>query len=217
MPGKNLRSFFGRPIISYAIEAARQAECFSEIMVSTDCPEIAEVARQSGAQVPFFRSVENASDLAPTGAVWQEVITEYLARQRTFALACSVLATSPFVTAPRLREAVALMEAHPDWDALMAVVAYSPPIQRALHLQDGELTMVWPEHMFARSQDLTPRYHDSGQYYAFRPDFLLKAGNLRKGRLGAAMLPADEVQDIDSEEDWQLAEMKYERMLRKTR
>jgi len=207
---KNIRSFCGRPIISYAIGAALEAGCFEEVMVSTDNEEIAGIARELGAQVPFMRSARTADDHATTASVWQEVINLYGKQGRHFSTVCSILPTAPFVSAGQLTEAIRLLESRPDWDAVMPVVAYSPPIQRAFRLGlEGNLEMLWTEHLTTRSQDLEPRYYDAGQYYAFRPEFILKKGSLRLGKLGPILLSPMQVQDIDTEEDWALAELKY--------
>lgn len=212
IPNKNVRLFCGKPIIAYAIEAAIEAGCFDEVMVSTDNEEIAERARQHGAKVPFLRSAESASDVATTVSVWQEVLRAYENEGKKFDLACSILPTAPFVTAAKLRAIMNELELHPEWDAAMPVVAYSPPIQRAMEIEGGTLRMLWPEYRSARSQDLEPRYHDAGQYYAFRTSFILDASSLRDGRLGALVVPAIETQDIDTEEDWELAELKFQRL-----
>lgn len=210
IPNKNIRAFCGRPIIAYSVQAALSAGCFAEVMVSTDSPEIAQVARAYGASVPFLRSEENSSDVATTVAVWREVIVRYQENGCEFPVACSVLPTAPFVTAARLRESLSLLDTHPGWDAVMCVVAYSAPIQRAQRLVEGELKMFWPEHARTRSQDLETAYHDAGQCYAFRPPFILSNDSLRDGRLGALIVSEMEAQDIDTEEDWRFAEMKYE-------
>jgi pseudaminic acid cytidylyltransferase len=209
IPNKNIRELCGKPIIAYAIEAAMSAECFDEVMVSTDSETIASIAEKHGANVPFFRSKENASDFATTVAVWREVLSHYREQGRVFSLAGSILPTALFVTGANLREVMRLLSSHSQWDAVMSVVAYSSPIQRAMKLEDGELRMLAPEHVTTRSQDLETCYHDAGQYYAFRADFVLRAKSLREGRLGAVVVPAMQAQDIDTEDDWILAELKY--------
>lgn len=209
IPRKNLRNFCGRPIIAYAIEAALKAGCFDEVMVSTDDEEIREVSLSLGASVPFLRSAELSTDMAPTAKVWVEVLDEYSRRGMECDIAASILPTAPFVTPEKLRVIMEKMESDETLDAIMPVVAYAPPIQRALRLRDGNLEMIWPEHRFARSQDLEPAYHDAGQYYAFRADSVRKYQSLRHGKLGAIVTSPLEVHDIDTEEDWVIAEMKY--------
>lgn len=209
IPDKNVREFCGKPIIAHAIEAAVEAGCFDEVMVSTDSRVIADIARAHGAKVPFLRSAENSSDMATTVAAWREVLAGYAGGGVKFSMACSVLPTAVFVTAGKLRSIVGVLEENPEWDAAMPVVEYSPPIQRAMELEDGMLRMMWPEHKASRSQDLKPAYHDAGQYYAFRTEFLSRANSLRDGRLGAVVISANEAQDIDNEEDWKIAEAKF--------
>jgi pseudaminic acid cytidylyltransferase len=216
IPRKNLREFYGRPILQYAIELARRSGIFAEVMVSTEDAEIAEAAKAAGAGVPFLRSGETSGDDATTVEVWKEVVREYAERQRQFSLVISILPTAVFVQEEDLHRAVELMEVHPDWDGLMPVVEYAPPVQRAMEIRNGQLKMVWPEFRTARSQDLAQRYYDAGQYYAFRPDFIARVNSLREGRLGPVVVSADAVQDIDTEEDWKRAENKY-RTLKESR
>ena len=213
IPRKNIREFCGRPIISYSIEAAVNAGCFDEVMISTDSEEIAEVGRKFGASIPFMRSAENSSDHATTAAVWQEVIRAYQAIGRDFSIVCSVMPTAPFVTPARLREAVERLESHPDWDAMIPVVEFAPPIQRAMKITDGTVHMIWPEHASTRSQDLEPVYHDAAQFYLFRAAYALTVKSIREGTAGTMVIPGMEAHDIDSLDDWALAEMKF-RMLR---
>jgi pseudaminic acid cytidylyltransferase len=216
IPRKNLREFYGCPILQYAIELARRSGIFAEVMVSTEDAEIAGAAKAAGAEVPFLRSGETSGDDATTVGVWKEVLQEYAKRQRQFALVISILPTAVFVREEDLHRAVELMEANPDWDGLMPVVEYAPPVQRAMEIREGRLEMVWPEFRTARSQDLVRRYYDAGQYYAFRPDFIARVNSLREGRLGPVIVSADAVQDIDTEEDWKRAEVKY-RTLKESR
>ena len=209
IPRKNLREFCGRPILSYGIEAAQRSGIFAEVMVSTEDAEIAEAAIVAGAEVPFLRSSETAGDHATTVEVWKEVVRNYNARGLHFRLVISILPTAVFVREEDLRRAVELMDANPRWEGLMPVVEYAPPVQRAMEIREGQLEMIWPEFRTSRSQDLAPRYHDAGQYYAFRPDFIARVNSLREGCLGPVVLSADAVQDIDTEEDWIRAEAKY--------
>lgn len=209
IPRKNLREFCGRPILAYGIAAAQRSGIFTEVMVSTEDAEIAEAAKAAGAEVPFLRSSETAGDHATTVEVWKEVVRNYDARGRRFRLVVSILPTAVFVQEEHLQRAVELMDANPDWEGLMPVVEYAPPVQRAMEIREGQLEMVWPEFRTSRSQDLVPRYHDAGQYYAFRPDFIARVNSLREGRLGPMVLPADSVHDIDTEEDWRRAEAKF--------
>ncbi|GFO68508.1 pseudaminic acid cytidylyltransferase [Geomonas limicola] len=212
IPRKNIRSFLGRPIIAYSIAAALESGCFSRVMVSTDDAEIAQVARELGAEVPFLRSAATSDDFATTAEVLLEVLAEYARRGEEFDCACCLYPTAPFVTAERLREAHRLLLTS-GADAAVPVVRFSFPIERALEIRDGRLAFRHPEFRNSRSQDLTPAFHDSGQFYFFRVPPFLASRSLFGEQTVALELPETEVQDIDTEEDWQLAELKY-RLLR---
>jgi N-acylneuraminate cytidylyltransferase len=213
MPGKNIRDFLGAPIISYTITAALKSGCFSEVMVSTDDQRIAEIARFYGASVPFLRSAGTAGDLSPMADVVLEVLDKYEAMGRIFSTFCCLLPTAPFVTAEKLRSAVEKME-HPGVGSVIPVVKFGFPILRSFKIEDGKLQMNWPAHMHTRSQDLPPAYHDSGQFYFVRTKIFRKEKKLFTNHALPIILPESEVQDIDTEEDWKIAELKYQLLQR---
>ncbi|NSW45089.1 MAG: pseudaminic acid cytidylyltransferase [Bacteroidales bacterium] len=208
IPRKNIKPFLGKPIIAYSIEAAQQTGLFTEIMVSTDDTEIAQIAKQYGAQVPFFRSPQTANDYANIGDVVEEVLITYKNKGITFDNVCCILATAPFINAKRIKEAYDLM-LHQSFEAVFPIVRFSYPIQRALKLSNGKVSMFQPENFTKRSQDLEPAYHDSGQFYWMRVSEFMKQKRFFAQNAGAIILPESEVQDIDTEEDWKIAEMKY--------
>jgi len=208
IPRKNIKPFLGKPIIAYSIEAAQQTGLFTEIMVSTDDAEIAQIAKQYGAQVPFFRSPQTANDYANIGDVVEEVLITYEKKGITFDNVCCLLATAPFINANRIKEAYDLMFSR-SFEAVFPIVRFSYPIQRALKLSNGKVSMFQPENFAKRSQDLEPAYHDSGQFYWMRVSEFMKQKRFFAQNAGAIILPESEVQDIDTEEDWKIAEMKY--------
>ena len=208
IPRKNIRDFLGKPIIAYSIAAALDAGCFDEVMVSTDDPEIASVATRLGARVPFLRSAATSSDFATTAEVLVEVLDQYRHRRKPFDYACCIYPTAPFITAGKLLTGHRLL-LHSGADTVLPVVRFGYPVQRALKLEHDRLGMIWPEHQDARSQDLTPAYHDSGQFYFFRVERFLKTRRLFSDFTVPMVLPETEVQDIDTLEDWKMAEMKY--------
>lgn len=211
IPGKNIRPFCGQPILTYSIRAAIASELFGEIMVSTDSEEIAAVARTAGAQVPFLRSGETAGDYATTAQVLLEVLAEYEKRGRRFETVCCLYPTAPFVTADKLRQAVSLLEER-DVDSVVPVVRYSFPPQRAFVVRNGLTVMRWPEHAASRSQDLEPYFHDCGQFYCMKVERFLQKKQIFTDRMLSVEMPETEVQDIDNESDWKLAELKYKMM-----
>lgn len=208
IPRKNIKEFCGKPIIAYSIEAAIQSGVFDEVMVSTDDKEIAEVAMQYGAKVPFYRSEETSNDFATTNDVLREVLAEYAKRGEVFDAFCCLYPTAPFVRADRLQDAMhMLMES--DAEKVFPVVAFSFPPQRSVVIKEGMLTPTYPEYMYARSQDLEKQYHDAGQFYCFKTVPYQKNQDFWSGNILPLKLSELEVQDIDDETDWQIAEMKW--------
>ena len=214
IPRKNIRPFLGQPVIGYAIQAARRSGCFDEIMVSTDDTEIAEVARGFGASVPFMRSPANSGDHATTCDALAEVLSEYARRGVVFNQACCIYPTSMFVTPEKLRDGLRAME-KAKASTLVTVAAYSTPIFRALRAEGDRIALMWPEHLNTRSQDLPPAYFDAGQFYWFDVARFLETHVIMGSDAAHLILPASEVQDIDTIEDWEEAELKYELMARR--
>ncbi len=210
IPYKNIKAFCGKPIITYSIEAALQSGLFDEVMVSTDDEQIAQIAKEAGAKVPFMRSSGNAGDYASTDDVLLEVLEEYRSIGRQFETFCCIYPTAPFVTADKLRRAMELLKKA---DSVMPVVAFSFPPQRCMVLNDaGELRMKWPEFARTRSQDLEPYYHDCGQFYFCRTAPFLEYKTTDLPRMLPMVMSELEVQDIDNPDDWEIAELKYRKM-----
>lgn len=207
IPRKNIKEFCGKPILFYSIEAALKAGIFREVMVSTDDREIADLAKRAGASVPFMRSEATSNDFATTDEVILEVLEEYEKRGEIFETFCCIYPTAPFITSERLKEAMELLD---DADSVMPVVAFSYPPQRGLLINDrGRIERQFPQHLMVRSQDLPKIYHDSGQFYACRTAAFLKEKTTDVDNLVPLILSELEVQDIDTIEDWELAEIKY--------
>lgn len=207
IPRKNIKEFCGKPILCYSIEAAKKAGVFDEVMVSTEDEEIARVAKKAGASVPFFRSADTSGDYASTDDVIMEVLKSYQKIGQEFDAFCCIYPTAPFLSGERLRSAMELLEGA---DSIMPVVPFSYPPQRGLVIsQEGFVERQFPEYATARSQDLPKIYHDCGQFYACRTDAFLKAGTTDTKHLLPLILTEMEVQDIDTIEDWKMAEIKY--------
>ena len=211
IPRKNVKLFCGKPIITYSIEAALRSGLFEEVMVSTEDEEIARIAKEAGAQVPFMRSSESAGDYASTDDVLLEVLEAYKERRREFDSFCCLYPTAPFVTAEKLRTAMGLLAKA---DSVMPVVPFSFPPQRCMVLnEEGELRMKWPEHARTRSQDLEPYYHDCGQFYCCRTAPFLEYKTTDLPHMVPMIMSELEVQDIDNPDDWEIAELKYQKMI----
>ena len=215
IPRKNIRLFRGEPIISYAIRAALESGVFAEVMVSTDDEEIADVARNCGGRVPFLRSAATSGDRATTLDVLVEVIESYRRLGRQFETLCCLYPTAVLTGPEALKAGAARLQTEAAAECVLPVVAYSYPIQRALLIRHGRLQMAQPDQAHARTQDLEPTYHDAGQWYWLRARAL---GDPAFRILGPASVPVVVgslvAQDIDTEEDWAMAEVKFERLQR---
>lgn len=209
IPRKNIRAFCGKPIIAYSIAAAQQTGLFDQVVVSTDDEEIAAVARSFGAATPFIRPKEIADDFTGTNAVVKHAITWFGERANDVAHACCIYATAPLVQAHFIEEGFTALN-RSDAAFAFSVTSYAFPIQRALRIAPGgRVDAIYPEHRMTRSQDLEHAYHDAGQFYwgtarAFLDDLPLFAPH----SIGV-ILPRYLVQDIDTPEDWDRAELMY--------
>lgn len=203
IPKKNIKDFCGKPILAYSIEAALKSNIFDEVMVSTDAEEIANIAKEYGAKVPFFRSAETSNDFATTRDVLDEVLNKYEELGKHFNNYCCIYPTAPFVNAERLIDAYKRFIGS-DAKSLTSVVKYSYPPQRGFVIENGELKYINPEFINTRSQDLEPIFHDAGQFY-----FYVNCVDVSNKKNIAYILPDIEVQDIDTIEDWNIAEIKY--------
>lgn len=209
IPRKNIKSFMGKPIMAYSIEAALESSIFDEVMVSTDDEEFADVAKNYGASVPFLRSEATANDYATTVDVLLEVIETYKQRGMVFDTICCLYSTAPFVTSERLKEAYTKLT--DKVDACFTMVEYSYPIQRSLRINEtGLVEMKYPEHLKSRTQDLDKVYHDAGQFYFVKTKTLIEEKTVWCKHTAPLVLSELEVQDLDTLTDWQLAELKYE-------
>lgn len=211
IPKKNIKEFCGRPIIEYSIDAALRSELFDEVMVSTDDKEIAEVAIRCGANVPFYRSEKTSDDYASTKDVLLEVIREYQNMGKDYEYMACIYPTAPFVTSKKLNEAFNMMVER-EANMVIPVVKFSFPPQRAYVIDDNCLKYKWEENRDKRSQDLESFYHDAGQFYFFEMNKYIEDEGVIIDNVVPLLLSETEVQDIDNESDWLIAEMKYNLM-----
>jgi len=210
IPRKNIKPFFGKPIIGWSIEAAQQAGCFDRIVVSTDDEEIAEVARTFGAETPFMRPPELANDHAGTTPVVAHAAQWFVDQGVPPELVCCIYATAPFIQHDDLATGLSLMQSQ-DIDYAFAVTRFPSPIQRALRIRtDGRVEMFDPTQFHMRSQDLEAAWHDVGQFYWGRTQAWLQQRPVFSPRSAPIVLPGHRVQDIDSPEDWVRAEALFQ-------
>lgn len=212
IPRKNIKPFCGKPMIAWSIEAARDSGCFDRIIVSTDDVEIAQVAREYGAETPFARPAALANDYAGTTEVIAHAVQWLNEHDTKVAQACCLYATAPFVTAADLCGSQVQFAAD-GADYTFSVTSYAFPIQRALRLSEqGQVSMFQPEHFATRSQDLEEAWHDAGQFYWGKAEAWLQHKTIFSSSATAYRLPRSRVQDIDTPEDWDRAEWLFQAM-----
>ena len=210
IPDKNIRDFLGKPIIAYSIEAAHETGLFDEVIVSTDDEAIAKTALEWGATVPFVRPQSIADDYAPLIAVLKHTVEWYAKIGKPIDFLCCIYATAPFVTAGDLLNGLSVLEKS-DAGTAMSVAKFTYPIQRALEVaDDGCLAMIDERHFLTRSQDLPEAFMDAAQFLWARPEAVIavKESMLEHG-VAPVVIPTSRVQDIDTLEDWDRAEILY--------
>ena len=207
IPRKNIKPFCGKPMIAWSIEAAKSSGLFDRIIVSTDDAEIAEVARQWGAEVPFMRPEGLSNDHAGTTSVIAHATQWALDQGLNVAAVCCIYATAPFVQAEDLKRGWGALNAG-DWDYAFTVTDFAAPIFRSFkQTTEGGIEMFFPEHFDTRSQDLPVALHDAGQFYWGRPAAWLEGKRIFDLHSKPLVIPRWRVQDIDTEEDWARAEI----------
>lgn len=212
IPRKNIKEFCGKPMIAWSIEAAKASGCFDQIIVSTDDDEIARVARECGATVPFMRPAELADDFTGTLPVMRHAVEWLNQNDGPVEYACCVYATAPFVLAQDLEEGLRLLKDTGSSYAF-SVTSYAFPIQRAIRItKNGRVAMFNPEHFQTRSQDLEEAWHDAGQFYWGTAEAWCEERPIFGEGSAPVKLPRHRVQDIDTPEDWVRAEWLFRAM-----
>ncbi|MFT6586812.1 MAG: N-acylneuraminate cytidylyltransferase [Cognaticolwellia sp.] len=206
IPRKNIKVFHGKPMIAYSIEAALKSGCFDRIIVSTDDQEIADIALKYGAEVPFFRPSAIANDFATTMDVMEHAI-QYLATQNISPeFVCCIYATAPFIVSDDLRKGLDILK-ETKVEYAFSATSFPFPIQRAIKLTEkGTVKMFSEQYADTRSQDLIEAYHDAGQFYWGKTSAFIARKAIFDEHSKVVLLPRKRVQDIDTVEDWELAE-----------
>ncbi|GIU51250.1 pseudaminic acid cytidylyltransferase [Shewanella sairae] len=212
IPHKNIKDFCGKPMIAHAIETAIATGCFDKVLVSTDCSNIASVAEAYGAWVPFIRPNELADDYTGTTPVIRHSLNWLKDHGYQVTHCCCLYATSPLLTSDTLVKGLKQLEANTEFDYVFSACRFSFPIQRALvETANGGTRAFDQESIGMRSQDLVATYHDAGQFYWGKVEAFLDPERPVFGERGSMLvLPANRVQDIDTEEDWLRAELMYQ-------
>lgn len=209
IPRKNIRNFCGKPMIAWSIEAAKSSGLFDHIIVSTDDAEIAAEAKLWGAEAPFVRPAELSNDHAGTTEVIAHATQWALDQNFELDAVCCIYATAPFIQVDDLKRGLAALESG-DWSYAFTVTDFAAPIFRSFkQTAEGGIEMFYPEHFSTRSQDLPLALHDAGQFYWGRPSAWIDGKRVFDQGSIPVVIPRWRVQDIDTMEDWQRAELMF--------
>ncbi len=210
IPRKNIRPFCGKPMICWPVEHACTSKLFREVIISTDDIAIAETARSSGASLHALRPATISDDHATTADVLRYELEEYVRREGSLPeYCCCLYGTSALVTPQLLTEALDML-CRTKTQLVMAVIRYGHPIERALLFDAAGLVHYrQPEFVSVRTQDIPPSYHDAGLFYFFDARAFMKAGGTSFVPLAktAVEMSGHDAVDIDTEEDWEIAEV----------
>ncbi|WP_293760126.1 pseudaminic acid cytidylyltransferase [uncultured Paraglaciecola sp.] len=209
IPGKNIKSFAGKPLIAYSIDAAIDSGLFNKIIISTDSEEVAEVAKAYGADVPFIRPKELSNDIVGTRPVTNHAIKFCIEQFYKPKFCCCIYATAPFLQANYLRQGLDSLKQNSEKSFAFSVTSFPFPVQRALIKSPAGVLPMFPESINQRSQDLEEAYHDAGQFYWGRTDDYLSDQQIFSHHSLPVVLPRHLVQDIDTPEDWLRAELMF--------
>lgn len=209
IPRKNIKDFLGKPIIAYSIQTALNSKLFDKVIISTDDEEITKVAKEYGAEVPFIRPKEISDDFSSTNDVVKHAINWLTEQGTKIDYVCCIYATAPFVKQQYLKEGFKKLQ-HGDKSFAFSVTSFAFPIQRAIKINNGEVSMFDSQHLMSRSQDLEEAYHDAGQFYWGKLQAFLDDEIMFSEKSIPIILPRYLVQDIDTLEDWQRAELMHQ-------
>lgn len=209
IPGKNIKFFAGKPLIAYSIEAALKSGEFEKVLVSTDCEKVASIAIEYGAEVPFYRPESLSNDFIGTGPVTKHAIEYCIEHFFQPEFVCCIYATAPFLQSDSIKAGIRQLKNQRDKHFAFSVTSFAFPVQRALKLSGEGVAPLYPENIGKRSQDLEEAYHDAGQFYWGNTDAYLSGQPMFSPQSIPIILPRHLVQDIDTPEDWQRAELMY--------
>ena len=208
IPKKNIKNFLGKPIIAYSIEVALESNLFDKIIVSTDDNKISEVAQEHGAEVPFIRPKDISDDFTGTNDVVKHALHWLLKEGIKVEYICCIYATAPFLMSKYLKEGFEKLRNSRKLFAF-SVTSFAFPVQRAIRVKNKQISMFYPKYSTTRSQDLEEGYHDAGQFYWGKSSAFLSDKAIFSENSIPIILPRYLVQDIDTLEDWQRAELMY--------
>ena len=210
IPKKNIKNFCGKPIIAWSIQQAVASKCFDKIIVSTDDTEIADLAKSYGADVPFMRSKTLSDDHTGTGPVISHAVKWQIENCQKPQYVCCIYATAPFIQLSDLQNGLKILKNFgPEYT--FSATNYTYPIQRSFRIKKNKkIEMFYPEHYNSRSQDLEEAFHDAGQFYWGLTDAWLENKPILGENAMPILINPGRVHDIDTLQDWKIAEIKFE-------
>ncbi len=207
IPRKNIREFAGKPMLAYSVACALESRLFEQVIVSTDDEEIASVARGLGATVPFKRPKDLSDDHTGTISVVAHAISQLHGLDAQLSAVCCIYPTAPFIRQDDVKRGLAILE-RGNWRYVFSAATFAFPVFRSFQaMPDGGVKMLFPEHFETRSQDLPEVLQDAGQFYWGRPEAWLAGTRMFEPWSTIVRIPRWRVQDMDTEEDWQRAEL----------
>mgnify|MGYP000105837986 CR=1 FL=1 len=213
IPRKNIKVFGGKPMIAHAITAAKESGLFDHVIVTTDDDEIAKITHEWGGETPFMRPADLADDNTPTVPVVAHAIQVCKDFGWDIELICCIYPGVPFIQIDDIKGALALLKKS-GADYCFPVTEFPSAIQRALkRISNGRMMPFYPQYELTRTQDLESAFHDAGQFYVFNVNLFLQNHKLWTNNTGCLVINELEAQDIDTEIDWKLAELKYKLLL----
>lgn len=210
IPQKNIKFFCGKPIIIWSIEKAIKSKCFDRIIVSTDDQEIMNIVRDYQVEVPFIRPKELADDYTTTVPVVAHAIKWQIENYKAPDFVCCLYATAPFVEVKTIKAGLECLKKF-DVDYVFTATDFAYPVQRSFRIKKNKrLRMIHQEHSKSRSQDLDETFHDAGQFYWGSSDTWLKNKPIIAENSSPILIPRTRAIDIDTIEDWEIAEKMFE-------
>ena len=215
IPKKNIKNFCGKPIIAWSIETSIASKCFDKIIVSTDDAEIAEIAKKYGAEVPFVRSKKLSDDFIGTVPVISDAVKWQIENFQKPLYVCCVYPTAPFIQLSVLKDGLKIIKER-NFEYVFTATNYAYPIQRSFRIKDDKrLEMFYPQNYNSRSQDLEEAFHDAGQFYWGLSEAWLNNKPIISENAKPILISRSRVMDIDTLEDWQIAERMFEQLDKK--
>ena len=207
LPRKNIKLLAGKPLIAYSIEIAKRCPSIDAVYVSTDDEEIAAVAKQFGAKVPFLRPAELAADTSAEWDAWRHAIAELEGRGEHFDTFVSLPATSPLRSVEDVEACIAALSADVDMVVTAKKAERSPYFNMVTIDNSGYSRLVIePENAIARRQDAPVVYDMTTVAYVARPEFIKNNRGVFSGRVKTVIVPDNRAVDIDTVYDFMMAE-----------